>query len=83
MSKQIILSGVQSTGRLHLGNYLGALNNWVQMQEEYDCYYMIANLHTLTIRNNPEELRNSTLKILAIYLAARTRPRKEHNIYTI
>ena len=76
MSKKIILSGIQSTGRLTLGNYLGAINNWVTMQEEYDCYYMIANLHTLTVRNNPEELRDNTLKILALYIAAGLDPEK-------
>ena len=64
MDRKVILSGVQSTGRLTLGNYLGAIDNWVKMQEEYDCYYMIANLHSLTVRNNPETLRNNTLKIL-------------------
>ena len=53
------------------------------MQEEYDCYYMIANLHTLTVRNDPKDLKSNTLKILALYLAARIRPGKEHHIYTI
>lgn len=76
MNKKIILSGIQSTGKLTLGNYLGAINNWVKMQEEYECYYMIANLHSLTIRNNPEELKNNTLKILAIYIAAGLDPEK-------
>ena len=70
MDKKIILSGIQSTGRLHLGNYLGAIDNWVKMQEEYNCYYMIANLHSLTIRNNPEELKNNTKNIIALYVAA-------------
>jgi len=76
MSKKVILSGIQSTGKLTLGNYLGAIDNWVHMQEEYDCYYMIANMHSLTVRNNPEELKNNTLKILAIYLAAGLDPEK-------
>lgn len=76
MSKKIILSGIQSTGRLHLGNYLGAIDNWVKMQEEYNCYYMIANLHSLTIRNNPEELKNNTLKIIAMYIATGLDPEK-------
>ena len=76
MSKKIILSGIQSTGKLTLGNYLGAINNWVQMQEEYDCYYMIANLHSLTIRNDPETLRNNTLKVIAMYVAAGLDPEK-------
>ena len=76
MSKKIILSGIQSTGKLTLGNYLGAINNWVQMQEEYDCYYMIANLHSLTVRNDPETLKNNTLKVLAMYVAAGLDPEK-------
>ena len=76
MNKKIILSGIQSTGRLTLGNYLGAIDNWVKMQEEYDCYYMIANLHSLTVRNDPETLKNNTLKILAVYVAAGLDPDK-------
>lgn len=76
MSKKIILSGIQATGKLTLGNYLGAIDNWVKMQEEYDCYYMIANLHSLTVRNNPDELKNNTLKILATYIAAGLDPEK-------
>lgn len=76
MSKKIILSGIQATGKLTLGNYLGAIDNWVKMQEEYACYYMIANLHSLTVRNDPETLRNNTLKILAIYVAAGLDPDK-------
>jgi len=76
MDKKIILSGIQSTGRLQLGNYLGAIDNWVKMQEEYNCYYMIANLHSLTVRNNPEELKNNTLKIIALYVAAGLDPEK-------
>ena len=80
MEKKIILSGIQSTGRLHLGNYLGAIDNWVKMQEEYNCYYMIANLHSLTVRNDPETLKNNTLKIIALYVAAGLDPEK-NNIF--
>ena len=76
MSKEIILSGIQSTGNLTLGNYLGAITNFVKMQDDYDCYYMIADLHSLTIRNNPEELRQNTLKVLALYLASGINPEK-------
>ena len=83
MDKKVILSGIQATGKLTLGNYIGAIDNFVKMQEEYDCYYMIANLHTLTVRSDSEELKNNTLKILALYLAARIRPRKKYYIYTI
>ena len=80
MDKKIILSGIQATGRLTLGNYLGAIDNWVKMQEEYECYYMIANLHSLTVRNDPETLRNNTLKIIATYVAAGLDPDK-NNIF--
>ena len=59
-------------GTLTLGNYLGALNNWTKMQNEYDCYYMIADLHTLTIRMNPEALRQNTLNLIALYVADRS-----------
>jgi len=76
MNKKIILSGIQATGKLTLGNYLGAIDNWVKMQEEYECYYMIANLHSLTVRNDPETLKNNTLKILAMYVAAGLDPEK-------
>ena len=76
MDKKIILSGIQATGSLHLGNYLGAINNWIKMQDEYDCYYMVADLHTLTIRNNPEALRENTLKLIALYIAAGLDPEK-------
>ena len=76
MDKKIILSGIQATGSLTLGNYLGALNNWVEMQDQYDCYYMIADLHTLTIRKDPEELRKNTLSLIALYIAAGLDPEK-------
>lgn len=76
MIKKIILSGIQATGNLTLGNYLGAIDNFVKMQEEYDCYYMVANLHSLTVRNDPEILRNNTLKILALYIASGLDPDK-------
>ncbi len=76
MDKKIILSGIQATGNLTLGNYIGALNNFVRLQEEYDCYYMIADLHTLTVRNNPEDLRKNTLELLALYVACGLDPNK-------
>lgn len=76
MEKKTILSGIQATGSLTLGNYLGALNNWVEMQDEYDCYYMIADLHTLTIRKDPEELKNNILSLIALYIAAGLDPEK-------
>ena len=76
MEKKVILSGIQATGNLTLGNYIGALKNFVKMQDEYDCYYMIANLHALTVRRDAEELRENTLKIIATYIAAGIDPDK-------
>ena len=76
MEKKVILSGIQATGNLHIGNYLGSLNNWLKMQDDYECYYMIANLHTLTIRNNPEILKQRTLEAVATYIAAGLDPEK-------
>ena len=76
MNKKRVLSGIQATGKLTLGNYLGALNTWVKMQEEYECYYMIADLHTLTVRRDAEELRKNTLNLIAMYIAAGLDPEK-------
>ena len=76
MEKKVILSGIQATGDLTLGNYIGALKNFVKMQDEYNCYYMIANLHALTVRRDPDELKNNTLKILASYIASGIDPDK-------
>lgn len=76
MEKKTILSGIQATGNLTLGNYLGAINNWIKMQDEYECYYMIADLHSLTVRNDPEILRKRAMQVLAIYLASGLDPEK-------
>ena len=80
MDKKRVLSGVQSTGNLTLGNFLGAINNWVAMQEQYDCFYMIADLHSLTVRNDPNTLRENALKLIALYVAAGLDPQK-NNIF--
>lgn len=76
MEKKVILSGIQATGDLHLGHYIGVLKNFVKMQEEYNCYYMIANLHALTVRRDPKELKENALKLLASYIAAGIDPEK-------
>ena len=75
-NKKVILSGIQATGNLTLGNYIGALKNFVKMQDDFDCNYMIANMHALTVRRDPEELRENTLKVLATYIAAGIDPKK-------
>ena len=71
MTKPNLLSGMQpSAGSLHLGNYLGALVNWTQMQDDYNCYYVIVDLHAITVPQEPETLRNNSRRTAAQYLAA-------------
>lgn len=74
MEKKVILSGIQPTGNLTLGNYIGALKNFIKLQDEFECYYMIANLHALTVRRPSEELKENTLKAIATYIAAGINP---------
>ena len=69
MEKKVIYSAVQPSGNLTIGNYLGAIRNWVKMQEEYDCFYAIADMHAITVRQEPAELRRRTLELAALYLA--------------
>ena len=69
MGKKRIFSGAQPTGILTLGNYLGALRNWVTLQDEYDCIYCIVDLHSLTIRRDPTELRKCRMSLIAQYMA--------------
>ena len=68
--KKRIFSGAQPTGQLHIGNYLGALKNWVALQDEYESYYCIVNLHAMTLPYDPRALRQKTLDLARIYLAA-------------
>ncbi len=74
--KKRILSGIQPSGRLHLGNYLGPLHHWPEMIEEFDCYFFLADLHTITVRQTPAELRKQTLALLAQYIACGLDPEK-------
>ncbi len=78
MAKQTVVSGIRATGKLHLGNYLGALKQFVELQNtgKYDCYFFVADLHALTTPFEPQELRNNTLEIVAEYLAAGIDPKK-------
>jgi tryptophanyl-tRNA synthetase len=73
---EIVLSGIRSTGHLHLGNYYGALRNFTQMQERYKCYFFIADLHSLTTHPKPADFHASVKAILAEYLAAGLDPEK-------
>ena len=74
--KKVMLSGIQPSGDLHLGNYLGAIKNWVERTEEFDNYYFMADLHTITVRQTPADLRRRTLEQLALYIAAGLDPEK-------
>ncbi|MFA5155663.1 MAG: tryptophan--tRNA ligase [Patescibacteria group bacterium] len=77
MTKQkTILSGIQPSGRLNIGNYIGAISQWVEMQTEYDCRFMIADYHAITVKQDPDELRRHILEITKIYLAAGIDPKK-------
>ena len=74
--KKIMLSGIQPSGDLHLGNYLGAVKTWAERADEFDCYYFMADMHTITVRQNPADLRRRTLEQLAQYIACGLDPEK-------
>ena len=74
--KPTVLSGIQPSGRLTLGNYIGALKNWIGLQQEYDCYYTLVDLHTITVRQDPAELRERCYEFLALYLACGLDPKR-------
>lgn len=74
--KPIVFSGAQPSGELTIGNYMGALRQWVQMQDDYDCIYCIVDQHAITVRQDPTELRKRTLDTLALYLACGIDPEK-------
>ena len=75
-NKKIIFSGIQPSGNLTLGNYLGALKNWVKLQNEYDCFFCVVDLHAITVKQIPADLRKRTLEVLAIYIACGIDPDK-------
>jgi tryptophanyl-tRNA synthetase len=74
--KNSILSGIQPTNQMHLGNYLGAIRNWKKMQDDYNCYFMMVDLHAITVAQKAEELQNSCYFGIASYLAAGLDPHK-------
>ena len=73
---KIVLSGVQPTGGLHIGNYLGAIKNFVSMQTEYDCFFCVVDLHAITVKQDPKLLKNNTYEVVATYLASGIDPVK-------
>jgi len=74
--KKRIFSGVQPSGNLTIGNYLGAIKNWIPMQDEFECLYCVVDLHTLTVRQKPADLRQRSLNLLALYMACGLDPQK-------
>ncbi len=74
--KKVLFSGMQSTGSLTLGNYLGALKNWVSLSEEYECFYSVVDMHSITVRQDPAELRKRARNLLTLYIAAGLDPEK-------
>ena len=76
MSKPIVFSGAQPSGELTIGNYMGALRQWVQMQDDYHCIYCIVDQHAITVRQDPQALHKATLDTLALYLACGIDPEK-------
>ncbi len=74
--KKTIFSGIQPSGELTLGSYLGAIKNWVELEEDYNCYYCIVDMHAITVRQTPADLRRRTLEQLAQYIACGLDPEK-------
>ncbi len=74
--KKSIFSGMQATGTLTLGNYLGALKNWVELEDEYQCFYCVVDMHSITVRQDPAELRKRARALLTLYIAAGLNPEK-------
>src|ERR1700694_4820913 len=74
--KARVLSGMQPSGNLHIGNYLGALKNWVKIQYDYECIFCIVDLHAITVPQDPEQLRAKIMEIAALYLAAGIDPKQ-------
>lgn len=78
--KPRVFSGVQATGNLHLGNYLGAIKRWVELQKDYNCIYCVVDMHALTVNPNPHDLMRSTYEVTAAFLASGIDP-KQHIVF--
>lgn len=76
MNKLHIFSGIQPSGNLHLGNYLGAIKNWVKLQEDYDSIFCVVDMHAITVPQDPKRLREKTIEVAKIYLASGIDPEK-------
>lgn len=76
MEKKIVYSAIQPSGNLTIGNYVGSIRNWLTMQEDYECFFAMANMHAITVRQEPAELRRRTLELAALYIACGVDPEK-------
>ena len=74
--KQTIFSGIQPSGNLNIGNYIGAISQWVTLQADYDCIFSVVDYHAITVKQNPDELRKRIFEVTKIYLAAGIDPKK-------
>ena len=79
--KKVLFSGMQATGSLTLGNYLGALKNWLTLSDEFECFYSVVDLHSITIRQDPTEFRKKARNLLMLYIAAGLDPKKNCIFY--
>ena len=80
--KKVLFSGMQATGNLTLGNYLGALKNWVTLSDEYQCFYSVVDLHSITVRQDPAGLRARARRLFELYIAAGLDPEKNAGLFT-
>lgn len=78
-----VFSGIQPTGNIHIGNYLGALKQFVELQDNSDCIYCIVDLHSITVPQDPKKLRESIRNVAALYLAVGVDPKKIDGICTV
>ena len=74
--KKVVYSAVQPSGNLTIGNYVGSIRNWIDMQDDYTCYFAIANMHAITVKQDPALLRRHTLELAALYIACGLDPEK-------
>ena len=74
--KKVIFSGAQPSGKMTLGNYLGAIKNWTKLQDEYECFFSVVDLHAITVPQEPKVLRENAKKLLAQYIACGLDPEK-------
>ena len=81
--KKVLFSGMQATGNLTLGNYLGALKNWVSLSDEYECFYSVVDMHSITVRQDPATLRKRARALLTLYIAAGLDPEKKLHLLSV